>query len=342
MPSTSDNETTLLKKQKKNKKNKNKEVEDEQNGHAEVEVKQEEEEAAEEPQEETPKKKDKKKKDKKHKQEEQEEEQPINDEAPAAEEDEDEEMKVHSQKSNKSEASNYEMDHSKVNDVVKSLNDVNTDLIEQFRSTAQKVVKKFNSDPVAPLAAAIAILAGANKVSTKSLLTQRDDFTTYMLTKYDDEIRGKSFAFVIIKRILGEEEGDRAVSNLTFTKDKKSLVFDLPSSYDDLIMEKWYNTKSLELKPLSSNDTLPELDHSSGGGGGGGRGGFGGGFGGGRGGGRGGFGGRGGRGGGGDRGGRGGFGGGRGGGRGGFNGGEKRSFNGGGGGNDNKKIKFDD
>ena len=171
-----------------------------------------------------------------------------------------------------------------------------------------------------------------------------------MLTKYDDEIRGKSFAFVIIKKILGEEEGDQAVSHLTFSKDRKSLVFDIPNSYDEVIMEKWYNTKSLELKAIGPSDTLPELDHSSASGGGGG-GGFGG-----RGGGRGGFGGRGGGGGFGGRGGRGGFGdrggfggrgggrggfGGRGGGRGGFNGGEKRSF-GGGEASNNKKIKFDD
>lgn len=66
------------------------------------------------------------------------------------------------------------MDHSRVNEVVKSLNDVNADLIEQFRATAEKVVKKHNSDPVAPLAAAIAVLSGATKVITNSLLTQRE------------------------------------------------------------------------------------------------------------------------------------------------------------------------
>lgn len=268
MPAASELETVVLdKKHKKHKKNKNKAVEEEENGNGEV-VEQEEQAAVETQEEETPKKQ-KKHKNKKNKEEEEVEEEPA---APAEEEEnEDEEMKTHSQKSE----SAYEMDHSKVNEVVQSLNSVNTELIEQFRSTAQKVVKKFNSDPVAPLAAAIAILAGANKVVSKSLLTQREGFTTYTLNKYDDEIRGKSFAFVIIKRILGEEEGDRAVSHLTFTQDRKSLVFDIPSSYDDMIMEKWYNTKSLELKALGAGDTLPELDQSSGGGGGGG-GGFGG------------------------------------------------------------------
>ena len=299
-------------------------------------------------------------------------------------------------------------DDSKVNEVVKSLDGVSEELVEQFKNVATKVVKKHGGDSAAPLAAAIAILSGmfvctfhvcdlfgqlfcrqqqkchsyrlvcafvgATKVVTKSLLTQREGYTTYMLTKFDDEIRGKSFAFVIIKRILGEEEGDAAVSHLTFTADRKvtyrqsynttdnhslflsiikktvndiqSLVFDIPSSYDDTITEKWYNTKSLEMKVATE---LPALEEGSsngggGGGGGGGRGGFrggrggGGGFRGGRGGSfedRGGF--RGGRGGGGGfRGGRGGgFGGDRGG-RGGF----KRSFDDNNG--SNKKIKFDD
>lgn len=114
------------------------------------------------------------------------------------------------------------------------------------------------------------------------------------MTKYEDEIRGKSFAYVIVKRILGEEEGDQAISHIKFTKDRKSLVFDIPSSYDETITEKWYNSPNLELKALTSEDTLPEVEEGSGGGGGGGGGGGRGGFGGRGGGGRGGFGGRGG------------------------------------------------
>lgn len=64
----------------------------------------------------------------------------------------------------------------------------------------------------------------------------------------------------------------------------KSLIFDIPSSYDETIAEKWYSTPNLELKALTGDDTLPEVEEGSsgGGGGGGGRGG-GGGFGGGRG-----------------------------------------------------------
>jgi len=317
-------------------------------------------------------KKDKKNKKKKQEEEEEEEEAAEEEAAPveaeideeeaeeAEEEAEDDEDDFKAKKGGKKrnggsdEPHEFDMSDPRIEQAVKSLDDVEESLLEQFKSVAQRVLKKHKSDATAPLAAALAVMSGANKRVSKSLLSNKDGFTTYKLTKHDDEIRGKSFAFVIIKRILGEEEGDRAITGLTFTKDKMSLVFDLPSSYDEMIQEKWYNTKGLEMGPITE---LPELDESSRGGGGGGggggfgggrggggfRGGRGGGFGGDRGGGRGGFGG--GRGGG-FRGGRGGgFGGDRGGGRGGFRGGrggfgEKRSFGGDGG--ENKRMKFDD
>lgn len=174
-----------------------------------------------------------------------------------------------------------------------------------------------------------------------------------MISKTDEEIRGKSFVYVIMKKILGEEKGETAIQKVCFTKDKKGLVFDVLSEYDDLIQEKWFNTKSLELKALTE---LPEIEQETsfssggrgygdrngrGGGGGGFRrdGGGGGGFrrdgGGGRG-----FGGRGGRGGGGGRfGGRdsGGFG------RGNSNGmSNKRKFDEASSASSNKKIKFDE
>lgn len=223
------------------------------------------------------------------------------------------------------ETSDYQIDQEKVNEVVKQLGEVTKDLINTFRSAAQKCVKKHNNDPIVPMAAALAVLTGATKKVTTSILTGREGFTTYQLTKYDDEIRGKSFAFVIIKRILGEEEGDAAVSHLKFTQDRKSLIFDIPSSYDETIEANWYSTKNLELKPLTG--PLPALEE-------------GGSFQAGRGRGRGGFGN--------DRGrGRGGFGNDRGRGRGGRGGsgadrgGFKRSFDGEAP-SENKKIKFDD
>jgi len=249
MPS-SDVEVKKHKKSKKNKQPKEEEVVEEQEQEQPAPVEEEQPENGHH--EESPKKKKKK-----------------NKQAPAAEEVEEEQQQEQAEEQEHENGKSDFADDYKVNEVVKSLNEVSEELVQQFKSVAEKVVKKNKNDPVAPLAAAIAIMSGATKVVTKSVLTQREGFTTYMLTKYDDEIRGKSFAFVIVKRILGEEEGDAAVSHLTFTQDRKSLVFDIPSSYDELIQEKWYNTKSLEMKPVV-DEALPPLEENSRGGGGGG------------------------------------------------------------------------
>lgn len=99
-----------------------------------------------------------------------------------------------------------------------------------------------------------------------------------MISKTDEEIRGKSFVYVIMKKIIGDDKAEAAIQKVCFTKDKKGLVFDVLSEYDDLIQEKWFNTKSLEMRVLTE---LPEVEQeaSSGGYGGSGRNGGGGGYG---------------------------------------------------------------
>ncbi|RNA29705.1 nucleolar RNA helicase 2-like [Brachionus plicatilis] len=325
---------------KKNKKQKREEEEEEQVANEQQEQ-EEPEQAAEEPVEESPKKKKKKSKNKAAKQEVQPEsdqeakEEPAEQAENGQEEEEDEEDAELVIKSNKkrshSESENgvSHVDNAKLDKALKEIQGISDELVEQFRSSAENLAKKHKNDSIRPLAAALVCLTGAHKVTPVSLLTQREGYTTYCLVKKDEEIRGKSFGFGIIKRILGEEEGDRAVSHITFSKDHMCLVFDIPSKHDEVIQEKWYNTASLEMNPLGPGDDLPELEEGSSGGGGGGGGGFNG------------------RGRGGPRGGGGGFngrgrGGPRGGGRGGFNSGRGGFGSRGGGGGFNKKISFDD
>lgn len=45
--------------------------------------------------------------------------------------------------------------------------------------------------------------------------------STYMLSKGDEEIRGKSFVFAVMKKIVGENEVEQAVNRVVFTKDKR-------------------------------------------------------------------------------------------------------------------------
>jgi hypothetical protein len=45
--------------------------------------------------------------------------------------------------------------------------------------------------------------------------------TTYLLSKTDDEIRGKSFVYVIMKKIIGDDNAESAIQKVCFTKDKR-------------------------------------------------------------------------------------------------------------------------
>ena len=44
-----------------------------------------------------------------------------------------------------------------------------------------------------------------------------------MLSKEGEEIRGKSFVFATLKKIVGEDSVEQAVNKISFTKDKKVI-----------------------------------------------------------------------------------------------------------------------
>lgn len=225
MPSTEVDVSS--KKHKKSKKNKQQQEEAE----AEEQPQQVEEDAEQHAEQEEKAHKKKKKNKRKQEDVEEEEAQAAEEEKEAAEEEEKPEAdEAEEEEAAEKEEDELEVDESAVEKVTKQLQSVEQSYVDGYRSAAQKVAKKFKNDPVSALSAAIVALSGVNKQakskngasggSDVSILTQRPGFTTYSLTKADDEIRGKSFAYVIIKRILGEEEGDAAISHIKFTKDK--------------------------------------------------------------------------------------------------------------------------
>ena len=54
----------------------------------------------------------------------------------------------------------FKLDETKYKELVKSINNVSSDLINALKPKAQKLTKKFNNDAFIPLAAAMAILTG--------------------------------------------------------------------------------------------------------------------------------------------------------------------------------------
>jgi hypothetical protein len=104
-------------------------------------------------------------------------EEPANEEE-AQQAEPEEELVVHNKKGNgKKRARDEEdgaVDEDAVKKAVKQLNEVSSEHIEQFKSAAETVAQKHKSDPIVPLAAALAILSGATKVNPKSVLTDRE------------------------------------------------------------------------------------------------------------------------------------------------------------------------
>ena len=170
--SESESHVVATKKQKKNKKVKVEEVEEAVA--AEEPVVEQAEEPVPEP-EESPKKnkKDKKKKAKKEAEPEPEKEpEPVKEE-----EEEEEEPLVKNGNGKQHEEVEYVIDDAKVNEAVKAIESVSEELVEKLKKPALKVLKKFNQEGVNAVAAAIAVLSGANKKpvqSGKSVLTDRD------------------------------------------------------------------------------------------------------------------------------------------------------------------------
>lgn len=201
---------------------------------------------------EQPEKKKKKKK-KQQVEEEPEEEQANEETAASQEDDEDDELVIH----NKGGKQNGSTNGSSGNDAglkkaLKQIEDVSEEVAEEFKSAVEQLSQEHDNDLTGPMASALAVLSGATKSKGssgggdgKSLLTDRDGYTTYILTKNDGEIRGKSFAFSIVKRMLGEEEGDAAISHITFTADKLVIsiyfiFFQLFNKLFFLNLRAWY------------------------------------------------------------------------------------------------------
>ena len=55
--------------------------------------------------------------------------------------------------------------------------------------------------------------------------------TTYIISKTDEEIRGKSFVYVIMKKIIGDENAEAAISKIIDTIKKMIIVIFIKYTY---------------------------------------------------------------------------------------------------------------
>ncbi|ELU03439.1 hypothetical protein CAPTEDRAFT_52524, partial [Capitella teleta] len=148
-----------------------------------------------------------------------------------------------------------------------------------FRESAKLLIEEKGG--VDAVAAALAVITGNTEMKSRSLLTSKEGFTTYVFTS-TNEIKSMGYFWSAMERQLPSEIKDK-VRAPRMQKDQMGCVFDLPSDVDALVENYWQDS---EYHTLNVATELPEMEDAPvrSGYGGGGYGGGGGGYGGGRGG----------------------------------------------------------
>jgi len=103
-------------------------------------------------------------------------------------------------------------------------------------------------------------VSGTKDSGPRSLLTKQENYVTYKLT-VNDELKGVGLVFTMLRKCLGDDfDAKGACAQISFTKDYKSALFDIPSECDEQIQTYWKDSPTIQMGPVTS---LPELDESS-------------------------------------------------------------------------------
>lgn len=183
---------------------------------------------------------------------------------------------------------------SSAKEAIKGFEKVDEGVLNFFEDFAQYLID--TKGALKAVSLALAYISGTTeKIKKRSLLTGQEHFVTYDL-KTDEEFRGISYVWGILRRLLPQNITD-AIKGMRMYNDKKGAVFDVPEEMADTVIELFNNEKdsrrnmtysveiAKELPDLFETDAPPPMDNRRGGFGGRQGGGFrSGGFGGGRGG----------------------------------------------------------
>lgn len=141
-----------------------------------------------------------------------------------------------------------------VADAARALDNVTEKAIAHFRAAAEKILE--SRDPADALAAALACISGTTDIVPRSLLTKKENHTTYMLT-VTDELKGPGLVFMLLRKCFGEDfDAPAQCSRVAFTEDYKSAVFDISSELDEQLQGYWKDSPRMQLKAI---EELPEL-----------------------------------------------------------------------------------
>ena len=137
---------------------------------------------------------------------------------------------------------------------------VKSSVAKLFSNQAQELIDSVGDQGIIHMvAAAIACIAGHGDLTSRSLLTSREGYTTILFKSDGVHIRSASFVFTQLRRLLPEEEVND-VTRMTLTKSGDGAVFDLPCKKADKLLEMASNRSFFSSKSsLSICEELPEL-----------------------------------------------------------------------------------
>lgn len=118
-------------------------------------------------------------------------------------------------------------------DAQKYIQTVSPEVLEKFRGAAQTLVDKLGA--VDAVAASLAHISGTKEIKSRSLLTGRDDHTTYLL-KSPVELRGTGYMWRALEKTPEVKDN---VTIMRMCKDRQSVVLDVPNKYQETLEEYW-------------------------------------------------------------------------------------------------------
>lgn len=139
-------------------------------------------------------------------------------------------------------------------DAQRFLESVSPEVLEMFRDAAQSLVDKIGA--VDAVAASLAYISGTKEIQSRSLITGKEGFTTFLMTNYH-EIQGPSYMWRALENNLPEIKEE--VEVLRPCDDRKSVVVDVPTKHAKTFKEYWSDVKDSANITVEQISQLPEL-----------------------------------------------------------------------------------
>lgn len=139
-----------------------------------------------------------------------------------------------------------------VEDAVRSIEGVQSETLDYFRSSAKELIAERGAEDA--LAAALALISGSTKITSRSMLSSKEGFTTFYL-KTSTEIQRNNYVYRALERCLPKDMVEK-IRWLTLCKDRMGAVFDFPSECEPQVLNYWTDGK---YDTLCKATELPEL-----------------------------------------------------------------------------------